>query len=235
MSRCTGRLQGATSCAPCSLNSRGIILKARLVRVRIEEAVVRSGTFTLLFGSLVLIAVSALAQEGGPPANAPAATAQADVGLAVCRELLAYAEKKAFQSPAAPAGQVSAPAAPPRVDGQETGTQGGGSVGSNTSTNVSSQEAAPPTAPVSSGAAHEAAASPHASGSAGGGAGDTPGALPEFKLAGGVPLQQVRDTARGGDRQACRDTAQTLRRAGADLPAALIALAAYEPDPAKRQ
>ena len=48
-------------------------------------------------------------------------------------------------------------------------------------------------------------------------------------------MQQVRDLAGGGDRQACRDMTQELRRAGADLPAALIALAAYEPDPAKRR
>jgi hypothetical protein len=55
-----------------------------------------------------------------------------------------------------------------------------------------------------------------------------------FKLAGSVTLQQVRDAAKGGDRGACRQTAQELRRAGATLPAALIALAAYESDPAKR-
>jgi hypothetical protein len=44
----------------------------------------------------------------------------------------------------------------------------------------------------------------------------------------------VRDLAGGGDRQACRDGAQKMRRAGADMPAPLLALAAYEPDPAKR-
>jgi hypothetical protein len=50
-----------------------------------------------------------------------------------------------------------------------------------------------------------------------------------------VTLQQLRDTAQGADLQACRDSAQKLRRAGADMPAALIALAAYEPDASKRQ
>jgi hypothetical protein len=50
-----------------------------------------------------------------------------------------------------------------------------------------------------------------------------------------VTLQLVRDSAQGANRLACRDAAQKMRRAGADMPAALIALAAYEPDAAKRQ
>jgi hypothetical protein len=199
----------------------------------------RSGIFAFLFGSSALIAVSALAQAA--PSNAPAATAQPKAGATdVCQELLAYAEMKAAEPPATPAGQASTPAAaaPPLADGQATGTQGG-SVSPISSTNMRSQAAAPPTAPIAPGAAPEAAASPHASGSSHGGAGATPAGTPdasaEFKLAGGATLQQVRDTARGSDRQACRATVQKLRHAGADLPAALIALAAYEPDPAKRQ
>lgn len=183
----------------------------------------RSGIFAVLFGSSALIAVSALAQTTAPPSNAPLGTAQPKGGPAdVCQELLAFAEMKVAEPPATAAGQA-------------TSTQDG-SVSPSSSANMRSQAAAPPTVPVSL-APLEAAVSPHASGSWHGGAGATPAGTPatEFKLAGGTALQQVRDTAKGGDRQACRETVQTLRRAGADLPAALIALAAYEPDPAKRQ
>jgi hypothetical protein len=204
--------------------------------------IMRGAVFALLFGSSALIAVSALAQTGAPLSTAPATTARPEAGAAdLCQELLAYAEKKSAESPEPLAGQASAPAAAPLPRGDEpaTGTQGGGSVGPSTSTNTSSQAAAPPTVPVSSGIAPEAASSPHASGSSGGGAGampaGTPGPSAEFKLASGITVQQVRDTASGGDRQACRDAAQMMRYAGADLPAALIALTAYEPDPAKRQ
>jgi hypothetical protein len=207
--------------------------------VRIEETIMRSGIFVLLFGSSALIAVSALAQTTVSTANTPAATALPKAGPAdLCQELLTYAEMKITEPLVTPAGQASAPgAALPRADGRATGTQGGGSVSPNSSTNMRAQAAAPPTVPVATGAALEAAASPHASGSSHGGAGATPAGTPdaEFKFAGGVTLQQVRDTAKSSDRQACRDTVQKLRRAGADLPAALIALAAHEPDLAKRQ
>ena len=182
----------------------------------------RSRIVALLSGSSALIAVSALAQTPTPSPDPSAAAAQSESGAAdLCQELLAYAEKKASEPPKPSAVQTSAPAAAglPRANGRATGTQGGGSVSPDSSANVSAQAAVPPTAPVSSGAAPEAAASPHASGSSDG----------------GIPLQQVRDTAKGNDRQACRETVQSLRHAGADLPAALIALAAYEPDPEKRR
>src|SRR5829696_3043136 len=242
----------------------------------------RSALFAALLGTSALIAVSAVAQTSPPPApadqpatqgQAPAAqpaapvpaaasappAAQAASGPAdLCKELLAYAEKKAAEPPKPAPGQAAAPAqppappqpapaaggsqqqasaAPPRVDGQSTGTQGGGSQGPSTSTNTTAQPAAPPTAPVATGAAPEAASSPHASGSgsAGGAPAAPAGPWGDTKLAGDTTLQQVRDTTGGGDRQACRDSAQKLRRAGADMPAPLLALAAYEPDPAKRQ
>ena len=78
-------------------------------------------------------------------------------------------------------------------------------------------------------------AGPDAAWAAGGAPAAQAGPSGDTKLAEGVTLQQVRDTTGGGDRQACRDSAQKLRRAGADMPAPLLALAAYEPDPAKRQ
>jgi hypothetical protein len=199
----------------------------RQVRARIEETTMRCGIFAALFGSSALIAGAALAQKAGP----------ADV----CQELLIYAEMKATQPPVSPPGQASTPAgaALPRADGQATGTQGGGSTSPSSSSNMRSQAATPPTAPIGTGAAPEAAASPHASGPSDGGAGATLAGTPdtpaELRLAGGVTLQQLRDTAKSSERQGCRETVQMLRRAGADLPAALIALAAYEPDPAKRQ
>lgn len=206
-----------------------------------------------------------------PSAPAPAAAAQAIAqgGPAdLCKELLAYAEKKAVEPPKPPAGQAAAPAAAPapaqpaaaaqqppaqqqpaaapqggagqqaaatpRADGPATGTQGGGSVDRSTSANVASQQSAAPVSPATPGAAPEPAASAHAASS---GAAQTTADGPggEVKLPGGATLQQVRDTTGGGDRQACRDAAQKMRRAGADLPAALIALAAYDPSVAKKQ
>jgi hypothetical protein len=200
----------------------------------------RSALFSLLVGSTTILAASALAQTS-QTADAPAAQSQSGPAD-LCRELLAYAEMKAKEPPKPAQSQASAPAdAPmPRADGQATGTQGGGSVGPSTSTDTSSQGgSAPTTAPVASGAAPEAASSPHATGGSAAGSGATPagaGTPPEeVKLAADITVQQVRDIAGRGDREACRDTAQTLRRAGADMPAALIALAAYEPDPAKRR
>jgi hypothetical protein len=197
----------------------------------------RSTLFVALLGSSVLGAVSAAAQGtgGGPQAASTPAN--------LCQELLAYAEKKAAEPPKEGAGggeQKTTAAAPPsRGDTQQSGTQGGGSVGPSSSKDTGTQASAPPTTPVSPGAQSAPASSPYASDSGGSGKGASPpGATAnpaEFKLAGGVTLQQVRDTAGRGDRGACRDTTQELRRAGADLPAALIALAAYDPDAAKRQ
>jgi hypothetical protein len=42
--------------------------------------------------------------------------------------------------------------------------------------------------------------------------------------------EQARATAGGGDPRACRDAAQQLRRAGAVMPAPLLALSALKPD-----
>jgi hypothetical protein len=182
----------------------------------------RSASIALLFGAATLVSTAALAQDPGGGA--------ADL----CKELLAYAEKKASEPPKeqarAPAG---APA--PRSDGQGTGTQGGGSVSAETSKDTSSQSSAPTTAPVSTGAAPEATSSPHATDGKDNAQGSArAGAKDEYELAGGVTLRQVRETAAGSDRQSCRAAAQVMRRAGGDLPAELLALAAYEPDPAKR-
>jgi hypothetical protein len=196
--------------------------------------IMRSALFAILFGTSSLIAVSAFAQTNASPsgvrtaqaAGAAAPTSTQSSGPAdLCKELLAYVEKKAAEPPKPPAGQPSAAAGGPqlRTEGRATGTQGGGTVGPSTSTDTSSQPTAPPTAPVATGAQSEAAASPYASHGA-----------TDLKI-GDMALEKLRDTAKSSDRQACRDTAQKLRHAGADLPAALIALAAYEPDPAKRQ
>jgi hypothetical protein len=196
----------------------------------------RSAIAALLLGTTMLVA-PAHAQD-----NSQQQAAQSSGPADLCREMLAYAEKTAAgpqkgegQAPAgAPAG-----APPPRADGQQTGTQGGGSGSGSSSTDTSKQASAPPTAPVTTGAAPEAASSPHATDGAANAQGATqPGAnvSPEtFKLPGGVSLEQVRETAQKGDRQACRDITQKMRRAGGGLPAELIALAAYEPDPAKRK
>ena len=199
----------------------------------------RSALAGLLVGG-ALLAVPALAQNAAP-AQPSGQGGPADL----CREMLAYAEKTAAEPPKKDQGQASGQAAgnanapQPRADGHQTGTQGGGSVSGASSSNTSNQSSAPTTAPVASGAAPEAASSPHATDGNSNAQGATqPGAnVPpeEFKLPGGVTLQQVRDTAQKGDRQSCRDTTQTMRRAGGALPADLIALAAYEPDPAKRK
>jgi hypothetical protein len=196
----------------------------------------RSAIAALLLGTTMLVA-PAHAQD-----NTQQQATQSSGPADLCHEMLAYAEKTAA-GPQKSGGQAqaaaSANAPPPRTDGHETGTQGGGSVSGSSSTNTSNQPSAPPTAPVTSGAAPEAASSPHATDNAANAQGATqPGANvpPEaFKLPGGVSLQQVRETAQKGDRQACRDMTQTMRRAGGGLPADLIALAAYEPDPAKRK
>ena len=201
----------------------------------------RNAVFAILFGSSALVSATALAQTT-TGAGSGAATPQAQSGPAdLCQELLAYAEKKAAEPPKEAQAQAPTPAAAPlpRTEGKGTGTQGGGSVDQSASRDTSSQGSAPPTTPATPGAASEPATSSHASEGSGQTSGATPPGAPvpkeEFKLAGGVPLQQVQDTVKGGDRQACRDATQKLRRAGADLPAGLIALAAYEPDPAKRK
>lgn len=201
----------------------------------------RSTIFTLLFSASALLAFPVFAQTA-PSADAQAANAQPQSGPAdLCRELLAYAEKKASEPSQAQAGQAPAAAgAPlPRADAQGTGRQGGGSVDQSSSAGTQSQPAAPTTTPATPGAAPEAAASAHATGASSGGAGASPAGSTDssgqFKLAGDIALQQVRDTVKGGDRQACRDATQKMRRAGGDLPAPLIALAAYEPDPTKRK
>lgn len=148
------------------------------------------------------------------------AAAQQNGAADLCRELLAYAEKKAAEPPKGDTGQAGK-AEEMRGDRRSPGTQGGGSSNRSTSSDTSGQSSAAPTAPVSTGAASEPATSGHANSPGG----DATGS----ELAGGVTLQQLRETGGRGDRRACRDTAQTLRRAGADLPAALIALAAFEP------
>lgn len=162
-----------------------------------------------LLGGSVLIAGAAPAQQSGP-AN-------------LCQELLAFAEKKASEPPK-PAAAPSSGAM--RPDNQSSGTQGGGTTNPSSSSNTSSQGAAPPTSPVSSGAAAEPATSPHATDQ---GSSDPVGPM----LAGGVTLQQVKDAASSGNHQACREAAQKIRRSGGDMPAALIALAAYEAPPAR--
>lgn len=139
----------------------------------------------------------------------------------LCRELLAYAEKKAAEPPKEEKSAQAGRQGGLRNDNHGSGTQGGGSSNSSTSSDTSEQKSAAPAAPVSTGAAAEAASSGHAAGQAGNNSGPT--------LAGGVTIQQVRETSGRGDRQACRETAQIMRRAGADMPAALLALAAYEP------
>lgn len=168
----------------------------------------RSIAAALLGGSL-LVAGSVPAQPSGP----------ADL----CRELLAFAEKKASEPEKPDQGK---PMSGERHDDKASGTQGGGSTNSTSSSGTASQKDAAPTAPVSSGAAAEASTSGHSTdqSSGTGGPGD---------LGGGVTLQQVRDVAGQRDRQACRDAAQTMRRAGAEMPAALLALVAYEPQQAR--
>jgi hypothetical protein len=176
-------------------------------------------SLAILLSALPLAAAPALAQT--PPSQPPAA--QPAAGPAdLCRELLAYAEKSAAE-PRSPDGQAAKSS---RGADADTGKQGGGSADSRSSSSTSSQESAPATEPTSPGAAPEAATSPHATD------GDKPAG---GTLAGGYTIEAVRDTAAAGDRGACRDTAQKMRRAGGDLPAPLMALAAYEPDPAKRQ
>jgi hypothetical protein len=161
----------------------------------------------------------------------------------LCQELLAYAEKKKAGEPATaesaapqPVGSAAAPA--PRADWQGSGTQGGGSSGVNASADTQSQASAPPTIPATPGAASEPATSPHASGGAEAArAASRPGteaSAAAVNLPGGIRPERVRETAARGDRQACRDMVRTMRRAGVDLPAALIALAAYDPETTKR-
>lgn len=193
----------------------------------------RNALLALLVGGSALIAAPVIAQPSSPPQQSGPAD--------LCQALVGYAEMKLKEPPKQEQGQAASPssAPKPRGDGNSTGTQGGGSVDHSSSSNTSNQSSAPTTAPVASGAAPEAASSPHATDGTSDGQGATPAGAPvgasEFELAGGISVQQVRVLAKNGDRQACRDTAQTIRRAGADMPAELIALAAYEPDPAKRK
>lgn len=179
-----------------------------------------------IFAGSTIIATASLAQSGADQSGDMAN---------LCQELLAYAEHKAVEPPeGADKDAPSSAAAPPsRTDSPQSGTQGGGSVGPSSSDDTSSQDAAPPTTPVEPGAASVPAESPHASdGEEEGQGASEPGATvpdSEFKLAGGITVQQIRDVTRAGDRKKCRETAQAMRRAGADLPAALIALSAYDP------
>ena len=189
--------------------------------------------FTALFAASALAATAGLAQTGPTRGDSGAAN--------LCQELLAYAEEKAAEPPGDSGGQAASPAAAPlsRSDSPQSGTQGGGSVGPSSSSDTSSQTAAPPTTPVEPGANSAPAVSPHATDPSQAGQGaSAPGAAgPDeaFKLAGGITVQQVRELVEADNRQNCREAAQTMRRAGADLPAGLIALSAYEPDAANRQ
>jgi hypothetical protein len=205
-----------------------------------EMTIMRKALLAVLLGASAFATSPLFAQNtdstAQPGAQQPGGAAD------LCKELLAYADRKAKEPPKAQQSQAPGPAnaPPPRKDGNQTGTQGGGSVSSSSSNDTSSQGgSAPTTAPTSSGAAPEAASSPHATDGSQGGQNATPEGAPvpdeEFKLAGGVTVGKVREVAGAGERQACRDLAQTVRRAGGDLPAPLIALAAYEPDPAKRK
>lgn len=184
----------------------------------------RNTLVALLFGASVL-------------SSAASAQDQAGQGAAdLCKELLAYVEKKTNEPPKDAQAQAPAAAPAPRGDAQGSGTAGGGSVAADVSKDTSMQSSAPTTAPIAPGAASEPTSSPHATdGKDNAQDSSSSGNKEEAKLAGGLTVQQVRDAAQAGDRQSCRDTTQKLRRAGGDLPAALIALAAYEPDPAKRK
>jgi hypothetical protein len=191
----------------------------------------RSAVLMVLFGASCLVQ-AAMAQDTAAQQGAPAD---------LCRELLAFAEKKASEPPKQAQAQAAAPsgAPAPRADAQSSGTQGGGSVAGGASKDTSAQSSAPTTAPTSSGAAPEAASSPHASDGQNNAKGETQagagGAKEAFNFAGDVPFKQVRETVQQADRQACRDLVQKVRRAGGEMPADLLALAAYEPDPAKRK
>lgn len=187
-----------------------------------------------LFSLPFVLALPALGQTAAPASDGAGA---ADL----CQELLAYAEKKAAEPPKDGGGDQAAglAAAPPRATTlRGRGRKAADPPDRGSSADTSSQEGAPTTTPVAPGAASEPATSPHASDSSSEAAGSSrPGTgenAAEFSLGAGITLSRVRETAERNDRQACRDVAQTLRRAGTDLPAGLIALSAYEPDPAKR-
>jgi hypothetical protein len=192
----------------------------------------RSAIGALLLGTTML--APAYAQV-----NAPSQQAAQNGPADLCKEMLAFAEMTAAGPQKGGQAPASSSAPPPRSDTQTSGTQGGGSVSGSSSSDTSKQSSAPTTTPVATGAAPEAASSPHATGGTTNAQGATqPGANvrpEEFKLPGGIALQESREVAQKGDRQACRDTVQTMRRAGGGLPAELIALAAYEPDPARRK
>jgi len=138
----------------------------------------------------------------------------------ICRELASYvdsATKQAGQEKPSEGNSGTSPG-DVRRDGQGTGTQGGGSVSSESSSNDRQQADAPANAPASSSAAPEPATSPHASSDA-----TTPlGGEEKWRRP-----DHLYAVARGGDIPACRKATQDLRRGGVDLPASLIALAAY--------
>lgn len=172
-----------------------------------------------LLGAALFAATPASAQSSGGLSSGSAPQAgPADL----CKELLAYAEKAAAETRGSSDDTNKSTPVAPRQDSQGTGRQGGGSVSTSSSNDTSEQTDAPTTAPAAPAAAPEAASSPHASD---GGHGPAEAA---------AQLARIREVVERGDRMACRTTVQRLRRSGAEIPAALIALAAYEPDSARR-
>src|SRR4051795_775989 len=118
----------------CSLSSAppkpaierlSLVLAAGMIRRKKPDRrmTMRSALFSALLGTSALIAVAAAAQTSPPPADQPATqapatqpapaapAAQAASGAAdLCKELLAYAERKAAEPPKPAPGQLAAPA-----------------------------------------------------------------------------------------------------------------------------
>lgn len=172
-----------------------------------------------LLGAALFAAAPAAAQSSGGPLSGGAPQA----GPAnLCQELLAFAEKAAAEARGSSGETKETTTLVPRQDGEGAGRQGGGSVSTSSSNDTSEQADAPTTSPAAPAAAPEAASSPHANDGGRGPAEST------------AQLAQIREAVERGDRMACRATVQELRRSGAEMPAALLALAAYEPDASRR-
>lgn len=194
----------------------------------------------------------AQAQQQTQPQSPQQAQQQTQGAADLCAELLGYAEKKLADArqgqqngqqtgagaqngssgtpPAQnPGGALKGGNPPteshadaPRQDSQQSGTQGGGNTSGTSSSNTANQPAAPATAPTTTGAASEAATSPHATD-------QTTKVQTSANEVAGVSVDDIRGAAGRSDRGACRAAAQKMRRAGADMPASLIALAALDP------